>query len=71
MAHIKPFDWYLFQSGSNTLKTGFYSGTGKLAMRQDLTYLITQACVKAGIKFRAFNDAPRGGVTGNKVEILF
>ena len=63
--------WYVFQSRDQILKTGYYTGTGHNARRVDMTDTITKACVKAGIKFSAYNDAPRGGVTGQKVKIIF
>lgn len=63
--------WYLFQTKDFVLKVGYYSGTGQNSKRVDLTNLVTKACVKSGVKFRAYNDAPKGGVTGNKVKLIF
>lgn len=71
MEHIKPFDWYIFQTKGDTIKTGYYTGTGPNAKRVDLTDMVARACINANIKFRAYNDAPRGGVTGNKVQFIF
>lgn len=54
-----------------TLSCGYYEGTGAHTKKVDLTYMITTACFKAHYKYRKFNDAPKGGVLGNKVSIYF
>jgi hypothetical protein len=78
LMYLPKMQWYLLQTKTinepkrcRILKTGYYSGTGINCKRVDLTPIVTKACVNAGIKFKAFNDAKRGGVSGNKVQIFF
>jgi hypothetical protein len=52
-----------------TVISGWYSGTGAQSKRVNITDLLCKSCVRAGLKFKAYNDAKRGGVTGEKVTI--
>lgn len=79
MQHINSCYWYLFASKKviNTserniiLCTGYYTGTGPNCKRVSLTPMVTKACLKVGFRFSAYNDAPKGGVKGDKVKIYF
>lgn len=75
MENLPQAYWYVFQVPKNEnhgiIVSGYYSGQGANSRRVDLTDIITKACVKAGLKFSAYNNAPRGGVTGNRVKIFF
>jgi len=79
MEMLSKEHWSLFKANqaslmkerSILLSCGYYSGFGAQAKKVDLTPIITKACVNADYMFKAFNDAKRNGVTGQKVRIFF
>lgn len=79
MQYIDRKHWWIFSSKkviymkerNITLCVGYYEGYGAKAKKVDLTPIITKACYEAQYQYKAYNDAPRKGVKGQKVKIYF
>jgi hypothetical protein len=78
--NLKKSEHYLFQnrkvveeSGERyiTLCTGYYTGVGMNSKRVDLTPIIRDAVRRAGLRYKAYNMAPKGGVAGERINIYF
>lgn len=54
----------LLNNGNITL--GYYTGSGKFTKAVS----VSLHCLKGLVEFREFNDAPKGGVIGNKAELI-
>lgn len=50
-------------------RTGYYTGTGRHTRGVDLSFDVKWILDGMGISYESGNDAPRGGVTGNYVQI--
>lgn len=57
------------EAGRTTIRTGYYTGSGKYTRANDVTADVSQILNQIGIKHTTGNDAPRGGTSGNYVEI--
>ncbi len=54
----------------NIIRPVYTSGSGRFCSNQDHTAETTKLLTKLGIDFKTGNDSPRGGLTGNFIEIL-
>lgn len=55
------------EKNSNIIRTCEVRGSGKRAKNVDNTSIVSSVLKRLSINFEFLNDAPRGGLTGNKI----
>ena len=57
------------QGGSKTIRPCWVSGRGRHIKNVNYTFAVCELLKVAGIRYEFTNDAPRGGLTGNKITL--
>lgn len=58
-----------FDSNSNMIYTGYYSGSGRFTSAQSALPTVKAILAAQGYKFEVGNNAPQGGIRGEYVKV--
>lgn len=58
-----------FAPSTKRIYTGYYSGSGRFTSAHSAIHTVTDILAKQGYKYTTGNDAPKGGASGEYVQV--
>lgn len=59
-----------FDFSTNRIYTGYYTGSGRFASKANSVHTVELIVRSQGYKYDVLNDAPRGGILGEYVQLF-